>query len=125
MATHDDRASGGTFAPATDSLTTMHWLGIALALATGVIHVYLGVSFAPSGLGIGFLVAGFVFLAGAYGVVADYRRSTLYLIGIPFTLGQIVIWYVLNAPDFGTLGIADKVVQVAFVAVLVVLYRRR
>jgi hypothetical protein len=123
MATHDEQ-TGGTFAPATDSLTTLHWLGIALAIATGVIHLYLGVAFAPSGLGISFLAAGVVFLAGAGGVLVDYQRSRLYLLGIPFTLGQIVIWYAINAPDFGTLGIADKVVQVAFVAVLVALYRR-
>lgn len=124
MATHDESNGGGTLALATDSLTTLHWLGVALALATGVVHLYLGVSFAPSGLGISILAAGVVFLAGAGGVLVDYQRSRLYLLGIPFTLGQIVIWYVVNAPDFGTLGIADKVVQVAFVAVLVVLYRR-
>jgi hypothetical protein len=123
MATHDEQP-GGTFAPATDSLTTLHWLGIALAVVTGVIHLYLGVNFAPSGLGISFLAAGVVFLAGVGGVLVDYQRSRLYLLGIPFTLGQIVIWYVINAPDFGTLGIADKVVQVAFIAVLVALYQR-
>jgi len=124
MATHDESTGSGTLALATDSLTTLHWLGIALALATGVIHLYLGASFLPSGLGISFVLAGIVFLAGALAILVDYRRKTMYLLGLPFTIGQIVVWYVVNAPDFGTLGIADKVVQVAFVAVLVVLYRR-
>lgn len=106
------------------SLGPLHWTGIALAVITGVIHLYLGVSFIDDSLGVPFLVAGGGFLAGSLAVLLDYRRRLVYLLGIPFTLGQIVAWYALNAPDFGAMGIGDKIVQVALVVVLVVLYRR-
>ena len=109
---------------ATASLTTLHWAGIVLAAITGVIHLWLGVSFAPAALGLSFLFAGVVFLGAIVGVVLDVRRRLLYLLGIPFTAGQIPLWLAANWPDLGTIGIADKVVQVALIAVLVVLYRR-
>jgi hypothetical protein len=113
----------------TESLTALHWAGVILAAVTGVIHVFLGVSFLAtvsitSPLGWSFLVAGVGFFGGIVALLVDYRRRLVYLLGIPFTAGQIVIWYVLNAPDFGTPGIVDKVVQVLFIVVLVVLYRQ-
>lgn len=108
----------------TESLTTLHWIGVALAVVTGVIHLYLGVGFITSPLGWGFLVAGVGFLGGVAALLVDYRRRLLYLLGVPFTAGQIVGWYVVNAPDFSALGYFDKVVQVVLIVVLVVLYRR-
>ena len=108
----------------TESLTALHWAGVILAAVTGVIHVFLGVSFIDSPLGWSFLIAGAGFFGGIVALLVDYRRRLVYLLGIPFTAGQIVIWYVLNAPDFGTPGIVDKVVQVLFIVVLVVLYRQ-
>jgi hypothetical protein len=108
----------------TESLTPLHWLGIVLALVTAVIHLILGVSFVDSPLGWSFLVAGVGFLAGAAAVLVDYRRRLVYLLGIPFTAGQIVAWYVVNAPDFSPLGVGDKLVQVALIGALAVLYVR-
>ncbi|MFA1611679.1 DUF7475 family protein [Halobellus rubicundus] len=119
-------STGGTLR--TESLSGLHWLGIALAAVTGVLHLALGVSFVAgslgSGLGWAFIVAGVGFLGGIAAILLDYRRRLVYLLGIPFTAGQIVIWYVVNAPDFSPPGIGDKIVQVLFVAVLIVLYRR-
>jgi hypothetical protein len=46
------------------------------------------------------------------------------VLGVPFTAGQIVAWYFVNAPDFSPIGIGDKVVQVLLIAVIVVLYMR-
>ena len=109
---------------ATESLTPLHYLGVALAVVSGVLHLYLGALFAPSPLGVSFLLAGVAFLAGAGAVLVDYRRRLVYLAGVPFTLVQIGAWYVVNAPAFSTLGIGDKVVQTLFVVVLVALYRR-
>ncbi|MFC7175647.1 DUF7475 family protein [Halosegnis marinus] len=115
-------SSGSTLA--TDSLTALHWAGILLSLATGLLHLGLAASFGASGLGVAFAVAGVGYLAGVAAVLVDYRRRAMYLVGIPFTLGQVVAWYALNAPDFSTLGYADKAIQVALVVVLAVLYRR-
>jgi len=116
----------------TDSLEPLHYLGILLAVVSGVIHLRLGVGFAPSPLGLSFLFAGVVFLAASVGIVANVRRRLLYRLGVPFTAGQIVIWYALNfaagpksfPADVGTLGAVDKLAQVLLVAVLVVLVQR-
>jgi hypothetical protein len=125
MATQSTAAETRGLSLATDSLTSLHWLGVGLAVITGLLHLGLGVSFGLTGFGISFVVAGLGFLAGVVALLVDYRRRLLYGLGIPFTLGQIVLWYVVNAPEFSTLGIVDKVVQVALVAVLAVLWRRR
>ena len=71
-----------------------------------------------------YFYAGVGFLAGSAAVVADYRRPLVYLLGIPFTLGQVVAWYVVNAPNFSALGFVDKAAQLGLVALLVILYRR-
>ncbi|UWG48382.1 putative membrane protein [Halanaeroarchaeum sp. HSR-CO] len=108
----------------TESLTGLHWLAIGLALVTGVIHLVLGVSFVSDPMGWSFLFAGVVFFAAIVAVLYDYRRRLIYLLGIPFTGGQIVAWYLVNAPDFSPLGIGDKVVQVVLIVVLALLYTR-
>jgi hypothetical protein len=106
------------------SLGSLHWAGIALSAVTGVLHLVLGASFGLTGLGVAFVIAGLGYLLGIAAVLVDYRRRLFYLLGIPFTLGQIVMWYVVNAPDFSPVGIGDKVVQVLLIVVLVVLYRQ-
>jgi hypothetical protein len=117
-------STGSGLSLRTESLTSLHWVGVVLAVVTGVLHLVLGVSFITSPLGWSFIVAAIGFFAGAAGVLVDYRRRLLYLLGIPFTAGQIVAWYVVNAPDFSPLGIGDKVVQVLLIVVLVLLYRQ-
>lgn len=118
------RTADGGLSLATDSMGGLHWLGVGLAAVTGFLHLYLFGLFGLSGLGLSFLIAGVGFLGGAGAVVFGVRRRLFYLLGIPFTLGQVVAWYVVNAPDFSALGYLDKVAQVALVVVLVVLYRR-
>ena len=119
-------ATAQSRAVSTESLTNLHWAGVALAAITGVIHLVLAGSFIASdltsGLGWAFLVAALGFFGGIAAVLRDYRRRTFYLLGIPFTAGQIVAWYVANSPDFSPLGIGDKVVQVLLIVVLAVLY---
>lgn len=120
----------GTFDTA--SLEPLHYVGIVAAVVSGAVHLWLGVSFAPSPLGISFLFAGVVFVAAAVGVAANYRRGLLYRVGVPFTAGQIVLWYLFNFAggeksfpgDVGTLGAVDKIAQVVLIAVLIVLLRR-
>ena len=113
------------------ALGPLHYAGVSLAVVTGVIHLRLGVGFAPSPLGLSFLFAGVVFLAAGAAVVANYRRGLLYRLGIPFTAGQIVLWYYVNfaagtkafPADVGTLGAVDKVAQVVLLVVLALLLR--
>ncbi|MFC7135840.1 DUF7475 family protein [Halobaculum litoreum] len=110
----------------TESMTGLHWLGVAMAAISGVIHLFLGVSFIDQGLGIAFLVAGVGFLVGAGAVLVDFRRRLFYAVGVPFTLGQIVIWLAVTPADeyLSPIGITDKVAQAVLIVVLVVLYRR-
>lgn len=109
-----------TFELTTRGLTGTHYAALVLASVTGVVHIYLYVvqGFLP------FLLAGLGFF-GAIGLllVMPGYRSWLYLAGIPYTLIQMGGWVVAGMPDLA-LGVADKVVQVALIALLVVLYRR-
>jgi hypothetical protein len=106
------------------SVSTLHWIGIVLAVITGAIHFYLVTLYGLSAFGVAFLVAGIGFLVGAIAILTNTRRRLFVVLGIPFTAGQIVIWYVVNMGDLGTTGIVDKVVQVLLVVVLLVLYQR-
>lgn len=103
--------------PALGSMSTKHWGAVALAAVTGGVHLYLywTQSFIP------FLLAGlgFLTLAGLMGTTFDHRL--LYLGGIPFTLAQIAAWVQMGMPDFA-IGVADKTVQVALIALLASLY---
>jgi hypothetical protein len=119
----------------TGSLTALHWVGILAALVSAAIHLLLGIRMSlrmgPSGMSISFVLAGLGFLGAIVLVLLNYRRRTVYAVGIPFTLAQLVLWYSLNfaagpksfPADIGTLGAVDKVAQIVLVVVLVALLR--
>jgi succinate dehydrogenase/fumarate reductase cytochrome b subunit len=115
----------------TESLGGLHWVGILAAVVSAAIHLLLGVRMFPSGMGISFILAGLGFLGAVVLVLVDYRRRTVYAVGIPFVLVQIVLWFVINfvngsksfPADIGTLGAIDKVAQVVLVGVLLALLR--
>ncbi|TKX75152.1 hypothetical protein EXE46_04615 [Halorubrum sp. GN11_10-6_MGM] len=107
-----------------ESLTPLHWIGILAAAVTGIAHVALGVQFGGTWMVL-FFLATLGFGAGVAAVVANYRRRLVYALGIPFTAGQIVMWYVLNdVPPIPTSHAIDKVAQVVLIAVLAVLLSR-
>jgi len=114
-----------------ESLTPLHWIGILAATVSGIVHVALG--FLVGGaLGVSFFFATLGFGAGVTAIVSGYRRRLVYALGIPFTAGQIVLWYLINfvfgtysfPADVGVYGAVDKVAQVALIAVLAVLLYR-
>lgn len=116
----------------TESLSGLHWVGVLAAAVTAAVHLLLGVRMFPSGMGISFILAGLGFLGAIALVVLGYRRRTVYAVGVPFTLVQILLWYVINFTgsnakafpgSIGTLGAVDKVAQVVLIAVLVLLLR--
>lgn len=111
----------------TSSLTTLHYVGIALAALSGVIHLVLGVASLPTAFGVSFLVAAAGFAVGIAMVALNVRRRLAYLVGIPFVLGQIVIYGVTVAQGLNELSpvaVGDKLAQLVLVGVLVVLLRR-
>jgi len=101
-----------------ESLSATHWLALGLVAVTGIIHVYLFVteSWLP------FLLAGVGFLGaiGLFFVVKSYRR-VLYAGIALFTLGQVVGYLLLPIGPVW-LGVLDKAVQIALVAVLASLF---
>jgi hypothetical protein len=111
------------------SLGALHWFGIAGATVSAVIHLLLGVRFFPNELGVSFILAGLGFVGAIVLVLVDVRRRAVYALGVPFTLGQIVLWYIINFTgggksfpgDIGTLGAIDKVAQVVLIVALVAL----
>lgn len=111
---------------ALDSVTTLHWIGIFLALVTGVVHFVLGVTFFPQPGGILFLLAAGGFFGAIVLLLVNYRRRLLYVIGVPYTGIQIVAWYGLNRPialvDIGPATAIDKITQLALIVVLITLY---
>jgi len=123
-------AETGTLSLRTESLGPLHWIGIVAALVSALVHIDLGIGFFPSPLGISFLLAGAGFIGAIVLVLVDYRRRLVYAVGIPFTLIQIVLWYVVNFSsggfpgEVGTLGAIDKVAQVVLLVVLVALLRQ-
>jgi len=109
----------------TASLTRLHWIGIVLAVITGVVHLYFGVLALDTLQGVSFVLAGIAFFVAVLLLLLDFRRRLLYLVGIPFTGVQVVLYFYLNWPDvLSPGGIGDKAVQVALIAILIVLYRR-
>jgi succinate dehydrogenase/fumarate reductase cytochrome b subunit len=115
----------------TETIGGVHWVGILAAVVSAGVHLLLGVRMFPSGMGISFILAGLGFLGAIVLVLVGYRRQTVYALGIPFVLVQIVLWFVVNfvngsksfPGDIGTLGAVDKLAQVVLIGVLVVLLR--
>ena len=111
----------------TESLTSMHWVAIVLAAITGAIHLGMGIMFFPGVQPISFILAGLGFFGAIVLVLINYRRRELYLLGIPFTALQIVLYLWINQradPAISPLEAIDKVAQVLLIVILFVLYRR-
>jgi len=103
------------FSPA--RMSWAHWIATALAVVTGVIHLYLYVDqgFVP------FLFADVVFLVAAVAVLLNAYRRLLYALGIPFTAGQIGIWAAQGMPDM-SIAMIDKPVQALLILLLAYLF---
>lgn len=111
----------------TSSLTTLHYVGIALAALSGVIHLVLGVGSLPTAFGVSFLVAAAGFAVGIAMVALNVRRRLAYLLGIPFVLGQVVIFgytVIQGMNQLSPVAAVDKLAQVALVGILLVLLGR-
>lgn len=113
----------------TESLTPLHWTAFALAIISGVVHlalVVVGPVPPTSSFGILFILAFGGFVGGVGLVAINYRRKLIYLLGLPYTGSQIVMWYLANQPagpgDLSPFEWVDKIAQVLLLVVLVMLY---
>jgi len=112
----------------TESLTSLHWVGIVLAIVTGIVHLALGLATITQPLGIASVLAAGGFAGAIVLLLVDYRRRLIIALGIPFVGSQIVLWYVINDPaslgDISPLEAFDKTVQLLLIGVLIVLLSR-
>lgn len=113
----------------TETLSPLHWVGILLAAITGIIHLWLGFEFIAAPLGWSFLAAGLGFFGAIALVLVNIRRPTVYLVGVPFILIQIILWWIINDITVQDLfepgiGVFDKLVQVILIVVILALYSR-
>jgi len=108
----------GSFVRPLDAHAPLHWAAVALAAVSGVIHVYLGVveGIPP------FVVAGVGFFVGIAVFLTRFWRRLFYPVAAVFAFVQIALW-LAGGMRFFTLGVVDKVVQAAFVVVVLYLYR--
>lgn len=116
----------------TESLTTLHWVAMIFASATGLVHLAFGVSNLGTPLGIAFLIAGLGYVGAIMLFLRGYRRQRLYLIGIPYVGAHVVLYVVINWPNVVFLadgsvfvvGLVDKAIELLLIVALIVLYRR-
>lgn len=111
----------------TETLTSLHWIAVALSAISGIIHLALGVMFFPGIQPVAFVLAGLGFFGAIALFLLDYRRRLLYLVGVPFIGLQIVLYLILNQqvdPAISPVEAADKAAQAVLIVILVLLYRR-
>ncbi|MFC6976914.1 hypothetical protein ACFQL1_22900 [Halomicroarcula sp. GCM10025709] len=101
----------------TGRMSWAHWLAGGLAAITGGIHLYL---YLEQGFP-AFLFAALVFFGAIVALLLNLYRRLLYLLGIPFTAGQIVLWAAQGMPDM-SIALVDKPVQVLLILLLVYLF---
>jgi hypothetical protein len=117
MATQEGRQQTG-LSYGIESLRTLDWTAIALAIATPAIHLYLFTTedWLP------FLLAGGFLGAVALLIALPKCRHWLYPVGALFVVSQIVGYLVLPLGPVW-IGVLDKAIQVALIVVLVQLFR--
>ena len=126
MATETGTSSGLSLQ--TDSMTPVHWVGVALALVSGVVHLVIGVGALPSSFGIAFILAFLGFVGAVTLILLDVRRQLVYLVGIPYVGVQIAAWYQIQVAsrglfNLGALDYIDKIAQVLLLVILLYLIR--
>ncbi len=98
---------------------------VFLTLATGLIHVYIGVDSlleGSAGAGIVFIGMAIPYLVGLALILGGVRPLLWLRVGAGYTALLLVLWAAAGTRD--TLAYADKAIEIALLALLVVLLRR-
>ena len=115
--------------PQISETSNLQILTAILAAITGFIHFYLAPQIGLNTLGISFAFAGLGFTVLIISIIYNYRLKLAYLLAIPFTVGQILIWYYMNRPSLEflirgepVLDALDKLAQMLLIFLLSYLY---
>lgn len=115
-----------TARPPLANLTRDHWLAIACAISSALIHGYVALTRKTGATRWAFILAGLGFLAGIalFYISSDTTRKRLYLVGAIYTAFQFCIYILVNWPtDIDIVGIYDKTIQLVLIAILMSLYK--
>ncbi|PSP43984.1 hypothetical protein BRC68_04420 [Halobacteriales archaeon QH_6_64_20] len=107
---------------------TLDWAGVALAVLLGIAYFPIALGEIPSVIGIAFLLAGLGYFGAIVLVLAGYRRSRVYAVGIAYNLLLIALYFVIQQPSLSELagfGGAVKFGQALFALLLAALVVRR
>ena len=99
---------------------------VFLTLATGLIHVYIGVDSlleGSAGVGIVFIGMAIPYLVGLALILGGVRPRLWLRVGAGYTALLLVLWAAAGGTR-DTLAYADKAIEVALLVLLVVLLRR-
>ena len=111
-----------------DSMGTLDWAGVALAVLLGIAYFPIALGEIPSVIGIAFLLAGLGYFGAIVLVLAGYRRSRVYAVGIAYNLLLIALYFLIQQPSLSELagfGGAVKFGQALFALLLAALVVRR
>lgn len=105
-------------------MTVLKWLVSLLIVITGGIHFYLAALFGGGFYTWAFVVAGLGFLLGLVLILYNYKPIFTYSLGIVFTLGQIVWYWIVDGITLSMISslplthLVDKGAQVLLVILL-------
>lgn len=113
-----------------DSMATLDWIGVALAVLLGIAYFPIALSELPAAIGIAFLLAGLGYFGAVVLVLAGYQRGRVYGLGIGYNLLLIALYFLIQDPTLsvswltGFAGVV-KLGQALFALVLAALLVRR
>lgn len=109
------------------SLIRLDYIGIVLAVITGLTHLFVGVKeWGEDPLAVWFILAGIGFFGAVVLLWYGINHTALYAVGVLYTGFQFVAYFALHWPKiWHPIGIFDKLVQLALLVVLVGLYQRK
>ncbi len=107
-------------------LISLDYVGILLAVITGVIHIFEGIANLGDGfVGVLFILVGLGFFGATVLLWLGFNREILYPVGIAYTGIQFTAYFALHWPNsYHPLGVADKLVQLLLIVVLFLLWQR-
>ena len=116
--------AGAWYSPQEEENMNNRRLIIVFTVVTAVIHLVLGFGFLPDALAIAFVLNGLGYLALLAGIYfipqMAAQAAMLKKVLLGFTAVTIVLYFVMNggAAFSNIMGLVDKVVEIALVAVL-------